>query len=197
MRTVKVVESVDIQAPREEVFNVIANCDRRLQLSPLWGTSEIKGVSPEFPREGSSYRVKLTEGDDEYDTVVTEFAPCSKFAYRLDTRRQTNVTWILQDVTQGTRVIYTEEFLVDEAGDDDFVQSVRKIVQQWLTNIRRYNELREGRPELMLKWVLDRYVLRLRADQRRAIMMILALQAVSFLSFVAVALGWALISLVL
>lgn len=197
MRTVKVIESVDIRAPKNEVFNVIVNCDRRLQLSPLWGTTEVKLVSPDFPQEGSGYVMKLRQGDEEYTTTVTDFVPGRKFAYHLNTDRKTSVTWLFQEVTQGTRLIYREEFLVEEDGDEEFVRSVRQVVQQWLNNIKRYTELDDSRLQRLLKWVLDRYVLRLRADQRRVIMMLLALQGMSILSFAAVVIGWGIISLVM
>ena len=196
MRTVKVVESVDIEAPRDEVFSILTNCDRRLQLSPLWGTSEILSISPDFPQEGSSYRVKLRDDGLEYDTIVTTFVAGQKFSYRLTTRRDINVTWTIQEVPRGTRLIYHEEFLVDETGkDEEFVQAVRRVVRQWLNNIKRYAELDERWMQRLLKWVLDRYVLKLRAEQRRVILMLVALQAATILSFVALVIGWALVSL--
>lgn len=196
MRTVKVVESVDIEAPRDEVFSILTNCDRRLQLSPLWGTSEILSVSPDFPQEGSSYRVKLREDGLEYETIVTAFVAGQRFSYRLTTRREINVTWTVQEVPRGTRLIYHEEFLVDDTGkDEEFVQAVRRVVRQWLNNIRRYAELDERWMQRLLKWVLDRYVLKLRAEQRRVILMLVALQAATILSFVALVIGWALVSL--
>ena len=143
MRAVKVVESVDITAPRKYVFGLITNCDRRLQLSPLWGLMEIQDIAPNFPQEGSYYHVKprVPSGEEEYDTIVTTFIPNQKFTYELTAKRGTRVTWSFQDVPQGTRLIYYEEFLVDEAGDDEFVQAVRKVVREWLANIKRYAEL--------------------------------------------------------
>lgn len=55
----KVSEFIDIQAPCEEVFNVIAGIERRMQLSPLWGINQLLGVSPEYPKPGSSYRIRV------------------------------------------------------------------------------------------------------------------------------------------
>ncbi|GAB4548169.1 MAG: hypothetical protein Kow0063_43080 [Anaerolineae bacterium] len=114
MRTGKVVESVDIKAPRDEVFQIIVNCERRLQLSPLWGAAQVEAVTPDFPRAGSRYHIKLlSEGDEaEYDSIVTAYVPNQKFAYRLNVKRQSYAIWTFQDVSQGTRVIYHEEFLI-------------------------------------------------------------------------------------
>jgi hypothetical protein len=199
MRTMKVVESVDIEAPREEVFDIIVNCDRRFQLSPLWGATEVEDISPDFPQQGSRYRVKLLveSKEPEYETVVTACVSNQKFAYYLTVRRETQATWTFQDVEQGTRLIYHEEFLVDDAGDDPFVQSVRQVVRQWLDNIKRYAELRGGRFRRLIRWLADRYFLRLRMEQRRVIIMILAFQGVSFFAFIAAAIGFAIASFVL
>ncbi len=198
MRTAKVVESVDIDAPREEVFNIVANCDRRVQLSPLWGVGEIQDISPDFPQEGSGYHMKLMADDEvveEYDTIVTAFVPNQKFAYRLTTRRQTHTVWTVQDTARGTRLVYHEEFLVDEAGDEEFVQSVRQVVRQWLDNTKRYAELREGRLRRLIRWVLDRYLLKLRVEQRRMIMMIIAFKIAMLLSLVALGIALAVATL--
>jgi hypothetical protein len=197
MRTAKVVESVDIDAPRDEVFDVIANCDRRFQLSPLWGVAEIEDITPDFPDEGSSYHVKLLveDGETEYDTIVTAFIPHQKFAYRLTVKRHTSTTWTFQDVRQGTRLIYYEEFLVDEDEADHFTQSVRRIVREWLDNIKRYAELRGGWKERLVRWLVDRYFLRLNIEQRRAIVMIIALQGMACIAFVALGIGLAVAKL--
>lgn len=199
MRTTKVVESVDIDAPRDHVFEILANCDRRLQLSPLWGATEIEDVTPDFPHEGSHYHVKLT-GDEEvieeYDTIVTAFVPDQKFAYRLTARRQPQATWTVQEVPRGTRLIYHEEFLVDETGDEEFVQSVRQVVTGWLSNIKRYAELKDTGIHRLVKWVLDRYLLKLRVEQRRVILMLVLLQAAMILSFIALAIGLAVANLI-
>lgn len=197
MRTAKVVESVDIDAPRHEVFDIIVNCDRRFQLSPLWGVAEVKEVASDFPNEGSRYRVKLLveSPESEYDTIVTDLICNHKFAYRLTVRRQTHTTWTFQDVARGTRLIYHEEFLVDDAGDEHFVQSVRQVVREWLDNIKRYAELRGGRVQRLIRWLVDRYFLRLNREQRSAVVTVIALQGLTFISLVTLGIGLAIATL--
>lgn len=56
----KVTDLIDIEAPCEQVFAVIVDNARRMQLSPLWGGSELLEVSPDFPHSGSRYRVRLS-----------------------------------------------------------------------------------------------------------------------------------------
>ena len=192
MRTAKVVESVDIEAPRIEVFELVVNITRRFQLSPLWGIIEFEQISSDYPQVGSGYHVKVVdEGEEtEYDAIVTDFVPEQKFAYRLTSRRESRTTWTFQDVANGTRLMYHEEFLVDEAGDEEFVQTVRQVVLEWLNNIHRYAMLRGEGWQRVVKWGIDRFLLPLKAKQRRVILMLLAWEAVGCLTFIAVGLGW-------
>ena len=55
----KAVGWIDIEAPCQEVFDTVTNLERRMQLSPLWGLSQLLEVSPDFPKPGSSYRVRV------------------------------------------------------------------------------------------------------------------------------------------
>ncbi len=188
----QVVEWIDIQAPREEVFSAVVNCDRRLQLSPLWGVSQILEVTPDFPQEGSCYHTRLLDGKGEFDSIVTAFVPPAKFSYHLSNDRDTRVTWSFLNSALGTRLGYEESFLVEKAEDEEFTNAVRGVVRQWLDNIKRYAELREGRAQRFVKWVLDRYVLKLPPHQRRMILMVLSMQAMAFIAFVGAALFFAI-----
>jgi hypothetical protein len=193
MRKVEVVESIDINAPRDEVFALIANLYPRMQLSPLWGTFTISDVTPDYPGEGSHYQVRLTQDDkevEEYQSIVTTSVSNQEFAYRSTARRQTQSTWTVQDSTQGTHLICREEFLVDDTGDEEFLDSAREEVRDWLKNIKRYAELRGGWGRRVLKWLLDRYVLRLKVSQRRVIVMLLAWEGIGCLSFLMLGIGW-------
>jgi hypothetical protein len=55
----KVSDFVDIEAPCEEVFQALMDVERRMQLSPIWGLSQLLAVSPDFPKPGSNYRVRV------------------------------------------------------------------------------------------------------------------------------------------
>jgi len=184
MEPTKIAEWVEIQAPRSDVFDIVMNVERRTQLSPLYGTVLLEVISPDYPKTGSSFRFKLREQDYQYDSVVTAVEPLIKLTYDLNVRRETKVTWLFQDVSRGTRVIYEEEFLIDGEQDNDYVQSVRETIRQWLNNIKFYAELREGRFQKLIKWIMDRYFLKLRNDQRKVILMILALQFISMITFI-------------
>jgi hypothetical protein len=127
---------------------------------------------------------------EEYQTIVTAFISDQKFAYRLTERRQTHTTWTAQNLTEGTRLVCHEEFLVDDAGDEDYVQSVRAVVREWLKNIKRYAELRGGWSQRLLKWVIDRFLLRLKVSQRRVILMLLAWEGIGCITFLTLAIAW-------
>jgi hypothetical protein len=55
----KVSDFIDIEAPCSEVFSNVAAIERRMQLSPLWGLNALLNISPDFPRPGSSYRIRV------------------------------------------------------------------------------------------------------------------------------------------
>jgi hypothetical protein len=199
MRTCKVVESIDIEAPRAEVFDIITHSVRRFQLSPLWGVAHVAYIDPSWPQVGACYEVELTDSaSTKYDTVVTAYEPNQKFAYDLTAERQTRVTWTVQDVVRGaqtaTRLIYEEEFQADEAESDEFTQSVRKIVKQWLTNIKMYAGLRGNWGRRVLRRFAN-WFLKLRPEQRRVVGMLVGLQAIMFITFVLAALGFAVVRL--
>jgi uncharacterized protein YndB with AHSA1/START domain len=192
----KVVEYVDIQAPRQEVFSLITHIERRLQLSPLWGVASLEAKNGNYPQVGSTYRVRLVEGEQPpYETIVTAYEPYQKFAYCLDVDRQTSVTWTLQEIKMGTRLTYEEMFLVDEEAEQDFIKSVRGVVHNWLANIQRYAELRQSKAKRLARWLVDHLYLGLRPDQRRVILTILFMQAVAAIAFIMAALGMGLVSL--
>ena len=42
MEKAKIVEWVDIEAPRSKVFELVLDVERRMQLSPLWGVTLVE-----------------------------------------------------------------------------------------------------------------------------------------------------------
>jgi hypothetical protein len=168
-----------------------------MQLSPMWGITRPKKVEPEFPAVGSSYWVEVKKAEEEgyeYETVVTELIPGRKFAYCLEVEMATEVSWTLLDTPTGSRITYQESFRSGEEFSEEIDKQVREIVRQWLENIRRYAELREGRINLFVKWVLDRFFLKLRQDQRKVILLLLVMQITGIISFAMAALAFGLIS---
>jgi len=190
-RNQKVTEWIDVAAPRELVFDLVLNLERRMQLSPLWGIAEISGLSADYPNPGSHYHVRVVKGEQiEYDTQITELQPLRKLSYRLLVERNSHITWNIQDSASGTRILYEETFNVKDE-DADLAESVREVIKNWLQNIKRYLELPQSRTGRVVRWFMDRYYLKLRQDQRRAVQAILFMQAIGFISFVmaAIALG--------
>ncbi|MEW6405490.1 MAG: hypothetical protein AB1649_27170 [Chloroflexota bacterium] len=55
----KVSDWIDIEAPCEEVFATVIDVRKRMQLSPIWGLSQLRRISEDFPEPGSSYWVRV------------------------------------------------------------------------------------------------------------------------------------------
>lgn len=192
MEKVKIVEWVDINASCARVFDLVLDVQRRMQLSPLWGVTRVEEKSPDYPAEGSSYRVKfLKDEHPDYCTVVTELQQGRKFAYHLQIEQETSVCWSVQETPRGTRLVYEEEFLCSPEQAPDFGKTVREITRKWLTNLKRYAELKERGLDRLIRWFLDRHFLKLMPDQRNVILTVLFMHGVGALAFVmsAIALG--------
>jgi hypothetical protein len=196
MEMARISEWIDIQAPKEELFGLITSLERRMQLSPLWGLTKVTERCGDYPQVGSGYVARVVEGvSQEYETVVTEYQPPTKFSYCIDVDMLTTVTWRLQDTANGIRLTYTEEYIPPEQDQEAFAEQVRKVIHDWLNNIKRYSELREGWLNKTVRWLLDRYFLRLRQDQRKVILMLLVLQISGTIAFIAAAVGMGVASL--
>jgi len=76
-------------------------------------------------------------------------------------------------------------------------QTRQKLVSDWLVSIARYAGLPRSRLGRVMRWLMDRYLLRMRADQRRIILALLAMQVVMFLTFVASVIGLGLAGVLL
>jgi hypothetical protein len=128
----------------------------------------------------------------EHDYIVVEHHPVDKFTYQLDDDCKTIITWSFKSIPSGTRVIYEECFYDDTVCNENYIATVHQVVKEWLTNIRRYCELRGSRGRILIKWFLDRFYLRLRPDQRRMVLLMLVMQAVWLATFLIVVLVWGL-----
>ena len=240
----KVTHLRDIEAPCEEVFNTVVDIEKRMQLSPLWGLSQLLQVSENYPAPESRYRVRIipgapfglsqgtpngaqsalaglaeflmlkygqspessisddaqpqelsAEADDapvEHDYIVVEYQPQHQFVYQLDDDCKTLITWSFKSIPLGTRITYEECFCDDSMCDQNFISTMHKVIQEWLTNIKRYSELRSHRGRRFIKWLLDHYYLKLRPDQRRVVLIMLLMQAVGLATFLIAALVWGL-----
>ena len=126
---------------------------------------------------------------------IEEYQQPYKFSYYLDDDCKTVVTWMFQSIPFGTRINYEEVFCDENVGSEEFVSTVRYVISEWLTNIKRYSELRGGQGRKFVKWFLDRFYLKLRPDQRRVVQMILFMQAIWLGTFVIAVIGWGIASL--
>ena len=150
--------------------------------------------APKQPMKANEQKQRVsTPIEQEY--FVEEYQPPHKFCYHLDDDCKTIVTWNIQSIPLGTRINYEEIFCDDNTRDENFVCTVRNVIKEWLTNIKRYSELRTSRGRRLVKWFLDRFYLRLRPDQRRVVLLMLFMQAVGLATFVIAVIGWGIAKL--
>lgn len=133
------------------------------------------------------------EQDDhpvEHVYIVIKYQPPNIFSYQLDDDCKTMVTWSFKPIASGTRLSYEECFCDESVCDENFIPTVHRVINEWLTNIKRYSELR-GRPwRRLVKWVLNRFYLKLRPDQRRVVLLMFMMQVIGLATFVFAVLVW-------
>ena len=147
-------------------------------------------------QESKDVEQKATsETPTEQKYFIEEYQPPHLFGYHLDDDCKTVVTWKFQSIPFGTRINYEEVFCDDNLGGEEFIPTVRHVISEWLTNIKRYSELRDGPGRKIVKWFLDRFYLKMRPDQRRVVLILLFMQAVGIATFTVAVIGWGIASL--
>lgn len=154
------------------------------------GHPSIPPAGPEPVADEVPAQENVVEAEQTY--FVSHCEPPTELSYYLDADCKTIVTWKLRSIPRGTRVNYEEVFCEENTGGEDFLPTVRHVIHEWLVNLKRYNELRGTRLRLFHKRLLDGFYLKLRPDQRRAVLLILFMQGLALATFVVAAIGLAI-----
>lgn len=135
----RLVESVEIRAKPEEVFSILANVRKRLELNPNWKVVGVEQVTMGEPKEGTKFRVKLEVGKNivEYISQWKEYVKNKKIASKTLTGHEVSVTLHLQEIPGGTRLTHEEvfEIPVREEKEED-APLLRRILNFELTLFR-------------------------------------------------------------
>src|SRR5512143_3611094 len=112
MPEITVTESIDIRAPRAEVWDIVGNLDKRMRLSPLWDVVSIESLTAGPYGLGSRFRIHTRRNDVDilHETEVVEFVPGSRATHQLAGEPGTRTTWSILDCAVGTRVMYEDTF---------------------------------------------------------------------------------------
>jgi hypothetical protein len=151
-------------------------------------------IGPKQPEANNEQKPQVS-APVEQEYIVGEYEPPYKFSYYLSKGCKTIVTWRFQSIPFGTRINYEEVFCDENMGNEDFIATVRNVIREWLSNIKRYSELHDGRGRKIIKWFLDRFYLKLRPDQRRVVLLMLFMQAIGLATFLVAVIGWGIASL--
>jgi hypothetical protein len=219
-KSIRINEQIEIQAPVEEVFAILTHPEKHLQLGPDWGQARLGQISDDYPQTGSFYQLIPSQAEEPATTTtVTELIPLRKISLRVDQASQYQASWEVEDLGSSVRLSYQAEFLLEiseegpapvkEESDDPLLaafnqpetlegkaEAARREAAGWLSSIKRYAELRETRLRLWIRWLMDRYILRLRSDQRRIILALLVMQVIACLTFIAAVVGIGMASLI-
>ena len=153
------------------------------------------GITDQTVEHTDRNQRKNTPIEQKY--FIEDYQPPCKFSYFLNEDCETIVTWSFQSIPFGTRINYEEVFCDENVRDEDFISTVQQVIREWLSNIKRYSELRDGRGREIVRWFLDRFYLKMRPDQRRVVLVLLYLQAIGLATFLVATIIWGIASIFL
>lgn len=208
---------IAVSVPPAELFNLLCQTRLRYQLAPDWGEYDFLGVDPDFPAPGSAYRLQLKQPLQElWEIAVEACEPPRRLLLASRQGPEYRAEWLVEPLAAGCRLRLEEQIklseppLAEAAGEPARAQSEdlesmfqvarqtppqvrQKLVAEWVGSIGRYADLPNSKLGRGFKWLMDRYLLRLRAEQRRVMLILLAIEMVMFLAFVAAAIGLGLV----
>ena len=173
--------SVVIRAPREKVWKVITDTEKRMRLHPGWEVLRFRREDAEGRR--FFLRVRRENGKIEERTFeVTELSEAG-LAYR-DTAGDLEVEVSVEDSPEGgVRVTQVEMFSLPWSPSKRTLRAMEEELRFWLEGVKHYCELRGNPLARTSKFLIDRLLLRLPPSQRRIILLIIILNAGILLLF--------------
>jgi uncharacterized protein YndB with AHSA1/START domain len=170
-------ESVEILAPREKVFSLLLDVEKRTRLNPALEYMDVRRLGKGDACEGAKYRVKFRHGERivEYVTEWLEVKKNKRIVYRTVEGPRFRVTQTLRDTFRGTRLTHTED--IQEHGlKEQQVKLARQILREWLRSIKGYLELDRNIATRLWKRFYDRFLLKAKPRERRIAQMILVIE---------------------
>ncbi len=195
METLTVSASIDIQAPRDEVWSLVADIEKRMRLSPLWDVVKVEKLTPEPFGLDSAFRIDLRRDKKNLTRVtrIIELIPGRSLSHQRADDQNSRVTFSVQDCAVGTRLLYQEILASIDAPDvDALVQSAHQAARAWLNELKQYLEWRGTRTLRLWRAFYDRVLLRVPYTQRHLVTYIIGMHIVSAISFIGAALFWGL-----
>jgi hypothetical protein len=189
-----ITKQVFAAAPCEQIYAVLIDPLLMMQMRSDWGNLIPEQIAGGYPAAGSGFVLQpIEEGKSPIRVSVQEMLPNEKLVLSFDGGLISQLTWSLQSQDGGCRLQLEAVIDTDE---EEIIRQEDEQARSWLENIKNYTGLGRSGWQGVLRWILERHVLHLRADQRRIIGMLLALQLVTILTFVAAVLGLGLVSLI-
>ncbi|MBI5304591.1 MAG: SRPBCC family protein [Chloroflexi bacterium] len=193
MQTLAVSANVDIRAPLDEVWSLIADLDKRVRLCPLWDVVRVESLTPGPLGLGSAFRLHTRRQHQivARESRVVEFVPGRRIVHQRANAQVARTVWSVQDCAAGTRLMYEEIFeLSDDLNRDTILQPAHQAALEWLASLKLYLEWREARVTRAWRWLYDRWLIRMPTSQRRIVTMIVLMHVGMAISFIVAALVW-------
>jgi hypothetical protein len=191
MQTLTISANIDIRAPRDQVWALIADIEKRMRLCELWDVVRVEPLTPTTLGVNSVFRLHIRHHHQDVERVtrVIEFVPEHRITHQRDTGAS-RTKWSVQDCAVGTRLMYEEIFQLDNQDPETFLQAAHQAAHAWLNNLKQYLEWRETRTLRAWRWIFDHAFLRVPASERRTMIAIVVMHVVGTIGFAAAAIAW-------
>jgi uncharacterized protein YndB with AHSA1/START domain len=176
---------VDILAPREKVYSLLVDMEKRFRLHPEWEVLRFEELAPR------RYRVRLRKesGEEkEYTFVVTELSP-RRIAYSSE-GGDLEVELVLEEKARGVRLTHTERFSLPWKASEKTLKAMEEELRIWLQGIKHYCEMQDNIIARTSKFIIDRFLLRLSPAKRRVAMLIILINGGILLMFTLMLVGF-------
>lgn len=163
--------SVIIRAPRERVYALVADMEKRLRLHPAWEILSFKEIGDR--RYG--VRVRKESGEEKEYVFLAETSK-DRVAYKAEDG-ELEVTLSIEESQDGVKLTQEEKFTLPWKPSKKTLKSMSDELGFWLESLKHYCELRRNPIARTSKFIIDRLLLRLPPNQRRIVLLIIILNA--------------------
>lgn len=173
----RIRESVEILAPREKVFSLLLDVEKRMRLNPAWDYVDVRRLTEETG-VGAKYRIRVKPAERviEYVTEWMEVKRNRRIVYRTIEGPSFSVTQTLKETFRGTGLTQTEDLQVEQQLGEHELRLAKQLLKSWLRSIKGYVELDRNFATRLWKRFYDRFLLKARPQERRIAQLILLIE---------------------
>lgn len=181
--TTRVSATKEIFAPRERVFDLLLDTEKRLRFHPSWEELKVEKLTPGEVREGTEYRVFIRMEDAEegveYTLKLKEIEKPERLVLETPSR---TMTYTLKEKGHATEL--EQEDIYGKGLEERMAEKAEEDIRLWLHGLKHYCELRANPLARVSKFIVDKVMLRIPPVQRRIVFYIVVFNILLMVSVI-------------